>query len=344
LLELLARTPLEAGTSFVLDRGPDFFALLRLRGEHRTFLALDQAGVVGTVSAVWHDVEDAGRTVRIGEVADLRVARRARGGRAVAYLLDAVAGVFRDFQVDWVTCVIGDRNVAARALTEGKAGLPPLDPLTRYASVHLVAWAIPLADQGRGLEIRTAGPRDGEILSSLIGMAALRRQFVPRPFVTWPEPGGHHQAWLAFIDGVPAGALLAWDPDSLRRIRVVRYREVDLPLRALVATAAALGLAAPLPGPGGVLRLLAIRWLSAPGRPDVAAALVRSAMRAAARDGKNVLQVNLDQDDPARRALPASPRSTYWSTTYGRPIRDWSAGLSGVPVRPSVVHTDLALV
>jgi len=344
LLDLFGRTPLEAGTSFVLDRSPDFGALPRLRGEHRTFLALDEDGVVGTASALWHDVEDAGRTVRVGEIADLRVDRRIRGGRAAAYLLAAVGNIFAERSVDWVTCLIGDHNRAARTLTEGKAGLPPLARLTRYASVHFVAWGIPAVSRRRGLEIRAAGPEDGVVLSSLIEAAAARRRFVPRPLLAWPDPLGSHRAWIAFAHGVPVGALLAWDPDSVRRIRVVSYRPADLPLRTAVAVASALGLAAPLPVPGGVLRLLATRWLAAPGQPDVAAALVRAAMRAAAKDGMNVVQVNLDESDPALRALPASPRSTYWSTLYGRPLRDTDACPPGVFPKPSVFHTDVALV
>src|SRR6185437_4977109 len=58
LIDFLRMTPLSAGTEFVLDRSPDFSALLRLRGTSRTFLAVSHERLAGTVTALWHDARD----------------------------------------------------------------------------------------------------------------------------------------------------------------------------------------------------------------------------------------------------------------------------------------------
>src|SRR6185437_8041075 len=101
LIDFLRMTPLSAGTEFVLDRSPDFSALLRLRGTSRTFLAVSHERLAGTVTALWHDARDGRGRVRVGEVVDLRVAEWARGSRAVARLLGAARDAFAEAGVDW---------------------------------------------------------------------------------------------------------------------------------------------------------------------------------------------------------------------------------------------------
>ncbi len=344
LLEIFRRTPLDAGTAFVLDRSPDFSALLELRGHHRTLVACDAQRIAGMVTALWHEVEDPDGSARVGEIVDLRVANWARGSRTAAQLLREVRRTFDAEGVAWALCLIGDRNGAARTLTGGKAGLPCLKPLTRWASVHFIAWRVPLL-QPRGVEVREAVPSDEAALESLVESVARQRHFVPRPYFVWPDPTGRHRAWLALQAGTPVGALVTWDGDGVRRLRVVRHRWQDAPLRALAAVASKAGVAPALPAAGDVLRVWATRWVAVrSGRLDVARALVRASLRCAAAHRIHVLQVNLPESDPLLRALPALPRSTYWSTLYGCCINPFPAASDAVGPRRPCHHADIALV
>lgn len=343
LVELFRRTPLDAGTAFVLDRSPDFWALLALRGHYRTFVARDGDGVVGTATALWHDALDGARRVRVGEVVDLRVAPRVRGTRVTAGLLAAVRQAFHDARVSWALCLIGDRNASARMLVTGRAGFPCLAPLTRWASVHYVAWRVP-ERLPPGVSVRPADPSDGAALRALVAPTAASRRFVPEPTIEWPDRAGRGRAWLATEGATPIAALVAWSGEGVRALRVVRHRWQDTPLRTLVAAGAAAGLAPPLPAPGGVLRMWATRWLTGPReRRDVARALIRHALRSAATEGVHVLQVNVPEHDPIRRALPALPRSTYWSTLYGCCLRSPEIA-SPPPMTTACHHADVALV
>ena len=96
-----------------------------------------------------------------------------------------------------------------------------------------------------------------------------------------------------------------------------------------------------LPSPGGALTVWATRWLGAtPGNYRAVPALIRAALRAAAHANVNVLQVNIATRDPLASTLPILPRSTYWSTLYGRRLRGPSRNH-----HPSQrFHADLALV
>jgi hypothetical protein len=341
LVAFFRDTPLEAGTAFVLDRSPDFTALLRLRGSHRVFVAADRGRLAGTATALWHDARDGHATLRVGEIVDLRVAPWARGGRAALVLLQAVRQTFDQVRTEWVVCLVGAANRAATPLTEGGAGLPALRPLARYASVHYVAVRLSTTTPP-GVVVRPATVEDGVFLARLADLTASPCRLVPSRRFTWPDPSGQHRAWIAEApDGAALGGLVLWDGAGIRRIRVVRYAGWDLLLRFAVAAGSRLGLARPLPPPGGALRLWASRWFGVIGaREVVARALVRTAIAEGLREDQHVVQLNLAGDDPLLGALPRGLRSTYWSTLYGAPwTREWAPSDQQVGY-----HADVALV
>jgi hypothetical protein len=341
--EFFLATPLQSGTSFVLDRRPDFGALPALRGSFRTFLVFQDHRLAGTVTALWRPAANGARIVTVGELIDLRVAPWARGGRAVFYLLNAAYDVFVAERVEWVFCLIGKHNRATSPLVSRSAGLPPLEPLEDFASVNFVAGRVPRFVAARGVTVRAAEESDAGLLADAWRESHAPERFVPPDSFTWPDPAGRHRAWLAFEpDGTPCGALVTWDGGSVRRVRVVRYRAADRPIRAAIAVAAVLGITNPLPAPGEVLGLWASRALAI-SRDDARTlrALLEAALSAAATAAQSVLQINLHGRDPLLRRLPPYPRSTYWSTLYGGPF-DGSPLPAGS--RAARYHADLARV
>jgi hypothetical protein len=145
----------------------------------------------------------------------------------------------------------------------------------------------------------------------------------PAEPIGWPDVAGLHRAWIASApDGTPWGLLLVWDGDTVRRLRIVRYRTADLPLWCVTRVGAWLGMASPLPSPGGVLALWASRAATIRhGGSDTLRALLRAALRDATVAGRNVVQLNLHGLDPLLRELPKYASSTYRSTLYGCPCR-----------------------
>jgi L-amino acid N-acyltransferase YncA len=312
-------TPVQSGTSFVLDRRPDFAALPALRGQFRTFMVFQRQRLVGTATALWHLARDGADTTTVGEIIDLRVAPCARGGRAVSQLLHAVYAVFVAERVDWIVCLIGKHNRAAIPTVAGRAGLPRLEFLEDFASVHFIAARLPHLFAASEVTVRAAEPSDAVLLGALCAQSCATRRFAPSEPLEWPHPTGRYRAWLAFEpDGTPCGALVIWDGGSVRRLRIVRYSTADLPLRIAVGVAARCGMANPLPAPNEVFGLWASSVVTV--RHDdrrILRALLAAALSAAVAAGQHVLQINLSAHDPLLRRLPPYPRSTYWSTLYG---------------------------
>jgi L-amino acid N-acyltransferase YncA len=318
--DLFAAAPVQSGTSFVLDRRPDFGALPRLRGQFRTFVISDGERLAGTVTALWRRAMDGSKQVTVGEVIDLRVAPWARGKRVAFHLLRAAHETFRAERVDWILTLVGKHNEPVKTVAARKTSLPALVPLEDFASVHFMAMRLPR--RRSGLTVREAGPSDAALLAELCAAQRAAERFAPPGAIPWPDPTGRHRAWLAFgPDGAPHGVLVAWDGEALRRFRIVRYRLADLPLRAVMGVAAMLGRSAALPAPGEVLRLWATRLVVVrSGGARTLRALLDAALGSAVTADCHVLQVNLHSSDPLLRQLPPYPRSTFWSTLYGGPI------------------------
>jgi Acetyltransferase (GNAT) family len=321
--EFFLSTPLESGTVFVLDRRPDFGALPGLRGVFRTFLALEGERLAGTVTALCRKAGGRNQEVAVGEVIDLRVAGWARGGRAAFLLLQAAYEAFKERDVDWIVCLIGDENRATLPLVTRRAGFPALMPLAEFASVHFVAWRVPVLPEPNGLTVRAAGATDDAVVASLAAETVGREFLAPAEPLVWPDAAGLHRAWIASAaDGTPCGMLMIWDGEPVRRLRILRYRRADLPLRVITHVGAWLGVTARMPSPGGVLGLWASRVVTIMhGGSVTLRALLRAALRDATVAGRSVVQLNLHGLDPLLRELPRYPRSTYRSTLYGCPCR-----------------------
>lgn len=340
LIEFLANSPISAGTHFILDRTPDFFRLLRLRGNSRTFIAeTKHQGIAGIVTALWHDVRDGERNVRLGEIVDLRVAPWARGGRTAARLLHATKDAFVEALVSWVVCLIGDRNTAASSLVSGGAGLPNFEPLTRFASIHYIAWRPPRR-KNEGNAARPARPDETDVLDDLHDGMNVTRRFVPHARF---DPAMDHTSWIIpEAEGKAAGGLIVWDGHEVRRVRIIRYQREDVLLRICVSLASRLGLANRLPNEGEVLRIWASRFigLREPNRGAIRS-LIDLSLRTATDAGAHVVQLNFPVTDPLLRLLPRYPRSIYWSTLYGRPLNDNDRPFKHTGC--DVFHADVAL-
>ncbi len=319
LAEFMLGTPIESETAFVMDRTPRFSALPDLRGRSRTFIVEEDRRTSGIATALWRTAWDGGEQVVVGELLDVRIAEWARGGRTAYVLISAVCEALRAEGARHLFCLIGRHNQAAIVLTGGRAGLPQVRPLASFASANLIAFGLPRLIFRGGPLVRPANEADAALIGEFLARQTACERFAPTDPMPWPDPSGRTRAWLAFADdGSPAGALIAWDGEDVRRIRVTRYRRQDTALRTAVSLAFPFGLAAPLPRPGGVLSIWATQLLAmGQGGGRTLHKLVAAALKSCAHNAGNILQINLQAEDPALRQLARYPRSTFQTTLYG---------------------------
>src|SRR5256885_14029384 len=79
LLELAAATGMIGKTSLRIDRKPDFFKLLNMRGESKVFVALNDNTIVGSLSVSLQHSYIGGQVLPVQYIGDFKVAEAFRG-------------------------------------------------------------------------------------------------------------------------------------------------------------------------------------------------------------------------------------------------------------------------
>ena len=90
LLALARVTPMDGRFALRMDRDPDFFALLRRRGEPIVFVATCESRVIGSVSAAIHPTYVNGVLEEVAHVGDLKVPPLFTGKRLSSRLISAL--------------------------------------------------------------------------------------------------------------------------------------------------------------------------------------------------------------------------------------------------------------
>ena len=321
--EFFLSTPLESGTVFVLDRRPDFGALPGLRGVFRTFLAFEGERLAGTVTALCERPRSVTRSSssersstfvwRHGRAADERrfscCERRTRRSVRTAWTGLAASSATRierrchsspvepAFPSWW-------RSQGSRACTS----LPGEFPLCLNQTVSLCARQ-PLRMRRRSLSSRrTRSPTSCSRRPS---------RSSGRTRLACTEPGSQARRMAR-----RAACCLSGTAKQCAAFEFFAIGRPTCRFDASRASGAWLGIASPLPSPGGVLGLWASRVVTIRhGGSVTLRALLRAALRDATVAGRSVVQVNLHARDPLLRELPNYPSSIYRSTLYGCPYR-----------------------
>ena len=95
LLALTRATPMTGSIWLRIDRDPDFFRLLRLRGEGVVFVAARGREVLACISGSLRTAYVSGKPETVGYVGDMKVHPRFAGSRLVLRVIRALEAWFR---------------------------------------------------------------------------------------------------------------------------------------------------------------------------------------------------------------------------------------------------------
>jgi predicted N-acetyltransferase YhbS len=132
LLTLTRMTPMAGAISLRIDREPDFFALLRLRGRSRVFVATRGRQVIGCVSVALRSAYISGVPETIAYIGDMKVHPSFSGSPVAVRLIKALETDMRLAGIDVGFCVAADGNHRVMPLLAGRAGMPRWVPLGRF--------------------------------------------------------------------------------------------------------------------------------------------------------------------------------------------------------------------
>ena len=178
LLALTRTTPMAGTIALRIDRDPDFFALLRMRGESVVFVAERGGEIVGSISAALRTVYISGVPETAAYIGDMKVHPRFSGSRIALRLIQALDAYLRAAGVDLCFSVVADGNLAAMPLFQGRLGIPRWAPLGRF----VVSGLLPSLFDKRPdrYSIKVADSLALPVVASLLDRFHRSRQFAPR--------------------------------------------------------------------------------------------------------------------------------------------------------------------
>ncbi len=315
LLALTRATPMDGTISLRIDRDPDFFALLRLRGPSRVFVAARGREVVGCISAALRTVYVGGVPETIAYVGDMKVHPKFSGSRVAVRVIRALEADLRSNGIDICFSVAAEGNLRAMPLFEGRLGIPRWTTLGRFLVDEFLP--TPFQSRSKHYRIETAEPADLTAIAALLDRFHRSRQFAPQ------------LAEMEIADAISAGTFVARQGRQIVATLNVSdmgpmKRNVLLAApRAMKGSLALLRLAtAPLPGfivprIGDALRLLSVRHAACDaGHQAALGALLRRARAEALRRRFTCLALGLHERDPLRSLVRGIPRFTFTSLAF----------------------------
>jgi hypothetical protein len=260
---------------FAFDRGPDYFAALRVEGRQSEVLVC-RDGRSGRVVATGHrSVKPMfinGEATQGSYLGGLHVAGTVRGGpvlaRGYAVLRELHARQPAPF---YLTTIMEDNQQAKRVLTSGRCGLPRYHDLGRYCCMAFGLRSGRNDGRSGRVCVRQATAADAPVIVAFLQREGRLRQFFPAYQTADFGSGGgllSHLEWedllLAWCGNELIGAVAAWDQRAFRQWRVTGYAPWLRLLRRPFNLLARLKHLPDLPKPGAalncfVLSLICIR-------------------------------------------------------------------------------------
>ncbi|HEY2471133.1 MAG TPA: GNAT family N-acetyltransferase [Terracidiphilus sp.] len=319
LLALTRATPMGGRIALRIDREPDFFALLRARGEAVVYVATYQREIIGCLSAAIHRSYVRGTLESIAHVGDMKVHPQFRGRGITLRLIATLQNHLQREGVDVCFSLVADGNKPVMTIAEGKHGTPAQVQLGRFFVDELIPSAF--RSKSREYIVEPACTRDLPEIAAILDCHSRKRNFSPSidvdevaKFIEPSEPTTFRQMLVARQAGLVVATLTMEDTRNLRQNVLV-----GLPPSLRVAVAILRVLAFPIPGfsvphIGGQLSMLYVRLMAcADGCEQALRPLIAEARAQAYRRRFTFLSVGLHERDPLRFVVQGIPRFTFTS-------------------------------
>ncbi|MEJ7586724.1 MAG: GNAT family N-acetyltransferase [Ferruginibacter sp.] len=138
LISLAAASGMVGETSLRIDRNPDFFKLLEMRGETKAFLALDGDKVIGSLCVSYQLVYVSGTILPLYYIGDFKVAAAYRNKGIGLRLCDDMASYLVSVDADLVFLNVSKGNTKPISFFKNRPNVPDYDNIGIF-NIHQFA-------------------------------------------------------------------------------------------------------------------------------------------------------------------------------------------------------------
>jgi predicted N-acetyltransferase YhbS len=340
LLALTRATPMAGTISIRIDREPDFFALLRLRGEAKVFVAVRGNDVIGCISAALRSTYVMGAPETIAYIGDMKIAPQFSGGRTALRLIQSLEAYLRSMGVDLCFGVAAEGNRRALPLFEGRLGTPQWAPLGRFLVDEMLT--SPFKGSAGKYSIGTADVSDEAAIVALLNRFYRERQFAPQiseedvaSMLVHQKERASTKLFVARAGDKTVGVMGLYDAAAAKQNVLLNAPAMMRAALALFRMGVAPFANVKIPRIGDTVHLLYVRTMACDDDHwEAFTPLLRQARTEAFQQRFALLALGLHERDPLRSLLRTLPRFTFSSlafvTSLNAPKR-LAALSSGIP-------------
>lgn len=349
LLALTRATPMSGRLSLRIDREPDFFRLLKLRGAGKVFAAISDGRIAGCISVTFPTVYVHGEPQIICYAGDLRVHPAYSGSRVALELTRTVRDcVTAHDRKCFCFCIVASENQKALSLLlKQRRSFPKFESLGRFGIYQV--FPSPLQSFSRRYEITEATDHDlAEVCdfcnrfnkSYLFGPVKTESDFRLRD-ATQENSSSQARILVARLEKKIVATLCQWDGSAAKQTVVAAMPKF---LRLTTATLARMRKVLPLytfPRVGEVVRTLHLRNIAYDREHrDALRTLLQRVRNDAFGSEYSFISIGLHERDPLKFLVRGLPKYTFSADSLiGSPDPDHLA-----TVRSEIPVEDFALV
>ncbi len=279
-----------------IDRDPDFFEVSRRRGGYHTFVAEDKSRIIACWTVVQHPVFINGSKTTLHYLRDLKLDPDYHGSLALFRLFKYTTDFQKRENADLHFALAMKGNQRVLSMIGGRAGLTRFELIGRF---HLNFFVLTSRRVNLKHHLLESNPDLSE-LSAYYGNFYHRYQL--GPVISPDHLNGRRNVVLKKNNQLIAAATLE-DPIEYRKIVVIKYSSFLRCLLVVVWALSRLGLSAKPPLPGGLLKILFIKYIAHSNSREGIKKLIRYILSEAYAEGYHFICLGLDKMDPLRKHL-----------------------------------------
>lgn len=315
LLVLTSLTPMSGRISLRIDRNPDFFSLLKMRGFSKVFIAENDGMIVGCFSASAVETVINGRREKVCYLADLKVHPLYEGTTLAARLLKRMSDYIRSTDADLLFCTAASGNMKVMPLFTGRAGFP----VFRYAGTFNVFQLLPLGNRVKSGKFTVTETAMNSEIIRLYNQFFSRYRFSPY----WSEESLEGaQTFIAIHENDTKAAVSLIDTGSLKQNILSGLPLYMTLILWMIKTVTRIVSLVNLPESGKPLKMLYIKAFAyREGHKEALDILVRHARKLAFLGGYCFLTVGIHEKDSCSGLFKKYPHFTFRSLGFLAGIR-----------------------
>lgn len=296
LIELTRLTPMKGVISLRIDRQPDFFRLIRRRGEGVLMVAVEKNKIIGCFSATKRSVIVKGNTETVYYLADFKVHPEYRGTTASIRLVKAIVDYLLKNAAELVFSTASEGNVRVLPFFKGRAGIHEWYRAGKFDVCSILPSHELPTDPCTILKGAPPGFSLPDYYQSYYKM-----HYSVAPVIREQDMAGTINL-VAVVNGEVVGAINLADISSMKQTIVT-----GIPFWLQLATRFSKRFSdmfgwPVIPGIGEQVRMLNLRyWAFNTGHEAAFRALIQSARNIAATEKYHFLSVGVHQRDPLQK-------------------------------------------